>query len=325
MTTLIKFTTESTSGNTKKRRNHKTIKKRKTKKQHQNGRVNNLHIHEESTPLTTIANGHTTHDIDVESTPNDFEPEPNGQYIKLEQQFEESKYEEKQSEISHDLYLHPKALSIIKQNSEQPNENDDENNRNYTNALYTPTPLSKGPSKGSTTPSTSRFSLNNLSFPFKKTNTFSEEKHDDEMNLNALQSPRFGSRGSSIPSFVQKAGSYLKLDISRSKSTPNTPIDYDKMKEMASLNNLIDEKEFEMLQQSLETQFYHKNKLLSDVCDVYDNVHDEKLCLGKILAYELTYKRDKREQFYDILIHEYFNIEDFNVDNFVKILKVDVK
>eukprot|EP01084_Bolivina_argentea_P300140 517448_1 len=74
-----------------------------------------------------------------------------------------------------------------------------------------------------------------------------------------------------------------------------------------------DKNDINKLHKLFEKYNYNENDLRDEICKGF-NQNDENLTIYKILNDELNLESDKRQQIYDILLHEYFNVKDLSVN-----------
>eukprot|EP01084_Bolivina_argentea_P204390 349054_1 len=77
--------------------------------------------------------------------------------------------------------------------------------------------------------------------------------------------------------------------------------------------------------QLFKKEKYSESNLRDELCKIY-NQNDTNSIICGILMNELNLKNEKqRQQIYDILIHEYFNVKDLTINNIIDISKTFIK
>eukprot|EP01084_Bolivina_argentea_P262701 444354_1 len=84
--------------------------------------------------------------------------------------------------------------------------------------------------------------------------------------------------------------------------------------------NILTKNQIEIFARIFENTNYNIDNFRDEICQAFeqDNTNKE-LEIYKILNNQLHLKRIKRQQIYDVVLHNYFNVINLNVDNIINL------
>ena len=115
---------------------------------------------------------------------------------------------------------------------------------------------------------------------------------------------------------------WTKIYVSINKWEPK--LDYDMMYDILMNNGFdIDEQQYNLLKSALKDQLYGKSSLIDDILDAVTDPNNDDLALSRILEGVFHFNSEQKKlSFYNIILHKFINVEELNIDNFSKILKL---
>eukprot|EP01083_Nonionella_stella_P301509 1034791_1 len=121
------------------------------------------------------------------------------------------------------------------------------------------------------------------------------------------------------------------------KSYDYKQLDFVSIRNILRVNWFLTENQIDTLESSLKTaenidvkqgKGYDEERLMSELCDAFTNENDHvrPSRLTQILIHQLKFTdSNKRQRFYDVLLHNYFTLNELNPRNVEKILHLTIK
>eukprot|EP01084_Bolivina_argentea_P253031 424924_1 len=96
-------------------------------------------------------------------------------------------------------------------------------------------------------------------------------------------------------------------------------VNYQDIIKILNENGLRIQEQF--IKNAFDQHMYDKQHLIKDLCNGIGNKNDENILLAKILMHDSNYREhNKRQQFYDLILHEYINKEEMDNHSFINVL-----